>query len=97
MLSQKEFLVGCLIGGAIGVVAVAISTQYSDEIAGLVSNHAKKNAQNKAKPHAKHSGAATKLRKPGRELATHASHHKAPKKKVASKSPQVAKASKRTA
>lgn len=96
MLSQKEFLVGCLIGGAIGVVAVAISAQYSDEIAGFVSDHAKKSAPNKAKPHAKHS-VAHKAHKPGRELAAHASPHKAPKKKVASKSPQVAKATKQTA
>lgn len=92
MLSQKEFLVGCLIGGAIGVVAVALSTQYSDEIAGLVSGYAKKRAR--GNNHAKHSVAATKSRKPDRVLAAAASHHK---KKVASKSPKVTKLSKRTA
>ncbi len=48
MPSQKEFMIGCLIGGILGAVGVAVSANYGDQIESLLPNHKKKRTSSKS-------------------------------------------------
>lgn len=54
MPSQKEFMIGCLIGGILGALGVAISANYSDQIESLLPNQKKRKAFKAKTHHASH-------------------------------------------
>jgi|GEM_PF-5025363 len=42
MISQKEFMIGCLVGSAIGAAVAAASTKYGGKLIGLGQDQKKK-------------------------------------------------------